>query len=106
MWTPDATYFDMKAVGLRELKNRLSEYLRLVRAGEDILVTDRGEVVAQLRRPGREQDETPYPGLNELIRKGVVGPALPNDPSLYRPLGRLLSHEEVMGLLDEERGER
>ncbi len=96
----------MKAVGIRELKNRLSEYLRLVRGGEDILVTDRGEVVAELRRPGRYHEETPYPGLNELIRKGVVRPALPNDPSLYRPLGRLLSHEEVMRLLDEERGER
>ncbi|MFI5007275.1 MAG: type II toxin-antitoxin system Phd/YefM family antitoxin, partial [Solirubrobacterales bacterium] len=29
----------MKAVGIRELKNRLSEYLRLVRSGEEILVT-------------------------------------------------------------------
>jgi antitoxin (DNA-binding transcriptional repressor) of toxin-antitoxin stability system len=96
----------MKAVGVRELKNRLSEYLRLVRGGEDILVTDRGEVVAELRRPGRYQEETPYPALNELIRKGVVRPGLPNDPSLYRRLGRLLSHEEVMRLLDEERGER
>jgi antitoxin (DNA-binding transcriptional repressor) of toxin-antitoxin stability system len=96
----------MKAVGVRELKNRLSEYLRLVRAGEDILVTDRGEVIAQLRRPGPDREETPYAGLNELIRRGVVGPALPNDPSLYRPLGRLLSHEEVMRFLDEARGER
>jgi len=41
----------MKAVGVRELKNRLSEYLRLVRKGEKILVTDRGEVVAELRQP-------------------------------------------------------
>jgi len=28
----------MRAVGVRELKNRLSEYLRLVREGQDILV--------------------------------------------------------------------
>ena len=44
----------MKAVGVRELKNRLSEYLRLVRNGEEILVTDRGEVVAELPRPSRK----------------------------------------------------
>lgn len=37
-------------VGTRELKNRLSHYLRRVReAGESIYVTDRGEVVAELR---------------------------------------------------------
>ncbi len=96
----------MKAVGVRELKNHLSEYLRLVRSGEHILVTDRGEVVAELRPPGRSQAETPYPGLNELARKGIVRlPSAPNDPSLYRPLGRLLSHAEIMRLLDEERGE-
>ena len=105
MWLRKATLTRMKAVGVRELKNRLSEYLRLVRAGEDILVTDRGEVIAELRQPRQYQEETPYPGLNELIRKGVVSQALPNDPSLYRPLGRLLSHEEVMRLLDDERGE-
>src|SRR3970040_281145 len=39
----------MKRVGLRELKNRLSEYVRYVRAGHAIEVTDRGEVVAELR---------------------------------------------------------
>lgn len=39
----------MKAVGIKELKARLSEYLRAVRAGETVLVTDRNEVVAELR---------------------------------------------------------
>jgi len=44
----------MKSVGLRELKNRLSEYVREVRSGEGVLVTDRGEVVAELLRRGRD----------------------------------------------------
>ena len=38
----------MKTVGVRELKNRLSEYLREVRSGESVLITDRGEVIAEL----------------------------------------------------------
>ncbi|MHC4236478.1 MAG: type II toxin-antitoxin system Phd/YefM family antitoxin, partial [Planctomycetota bacterium] len=42
----------MKAVGVRELKAHLSRYLREVQAGEVILVTDRGRVVAELRVPG------------------------------------------------------
>ena len=39
----------MKAVGVKELKARLSEYLRYVKAGRSVLVADRGEVVAELR---------------------------------------------------------
>ena len=42
----------MKTVGVRELKNRLSEYLRRARAGEGVLVTARGEVVAEIGPPG------------------------------------------------------
>ncbi|MCA1792075.1 MAG: type II toxin-antitoxin system prevent-host-death family antitoxin, partial [Thioalkalivibrio sp.] len=42
----------MRAVGIRELKNRLSEFIRLVEAGESVLVTDRGTVVAELRPSG------------------------------------------------------
>ena len=40
-----------KAVGIKELKNRLSEYLREVRSGVRIVVTDRQEVVAELKQP-------------------------------------------------------
>lgn len=53
-----ATLWAMKAVGIKALKNRLSEYIRLARAGEVILVTDRDEVVAEISRP-----RTASPGL-------------------------------------------
>ncbi|HKY40116.1 MAG TPA: type II toxin-antitoxin system prevent-host-death family antitoxin [Polyangiaceae bacterium] len=36
-------------VGTKELKNRLSHYLRKVKGGEVIRVTDRGEVIAEIR---------------------------------------------------------
>jgi len=38
----------MKTVGTAELKARLSEYLRAVRAGETIVVLDRHQPVARL----------------------------------------------------------
>ncbi len=38
----------MIEVGVRELKNSLSSYLRRVRQGETIVVTDRGRAVARL----------------------------------------------------------
>ena len=41
----------MRAVGLKTLKNRLSEYVRLVAGGETVLVTDRDQVVAELVPP-------------------------------------------------------
>ena len=41
----------MRTVGVTVLKNRLSEYIQLVIAGETILVTDRDRVVAELRPP-------------------------------------------------------
>ena len=36
-------------VGIRELKSGLSSYLRRVREGQSIVVTDRGEPVAEIR---------------------------------------------------------
>ncbi|MGH7576280.1 MAG: type II toxin-antitoxin system Phd/YefM family antitoxin [Longimicrobiales bacterium] len=41
----------MRAGGVREVRNRFSEYLRVVAEGETVLVTDRGRVVAQLAPP-------------------------------------------------------
>ncbi len=45
----------MRAVGVKVLKNKLSEYVRLAEGGETVLVTDRDRVVAELGppRPGR-----------------------------------------------------
>jgi antitoxin (DNA-binding transcriptional repressor) of toxin-antitoxin stability system len=41
----------MKSVGLKVLKNRLSEYVRLAAGGETVLVTDRDRVVAEFGPP-------------------------------------------------------
>jgi len=49
----------MKAVAVRELKSRLSAYLREVAAGEVVLVTDRGRVVAEFRQPSVEMLQNP-----------------------------------------------
>ena len=41
----------MRAVGIKVLKNKVSEYVRLASGGERILVTDRDRVVAELVPP-------------------------------------------------------
>lgn len=67
----------MRAVGLKVLKNQLSEYVRLAAAGETVLVTDRERVVAELVPPreGRAlmADDA---RLAEAVRNGWLTPAL------------------------------
>ena len=94
-------------MGLRELKNRLSEYVRWVRAGETILVTDRGEVVAELRRPGQSPSDADIdPGLLELANQGLLRLGGTNAPDLYPAMPPALRTLSVTELLNAERGER
>ncbi len=96
----------MTTVGIRELKNRLSHYVREVRGGETVLVTDRGEVVAELRPPAAEgESPSPSSGLAELARRGILKPGEPKRPGLYPRLQPLLSGTTAAELLDQERGE-
>src|SRR5579859_2759829 len=97
----------MKSVGLRELKNRLSEYVREVRSGEAVLVTDRGEVVAELIPPGQSSDERGTPsGLVALARRGQLTLGAPGNSAVYPRLSRVLKRHRAVTLLDEERGTR
>jgi prevent-host-death family protein len=98
----------MKTVGVRELKNRLSEYLRQVRAGEGVLVTDRGEVVAELSAPGRTAvDDTLPAGLLALARRGLCTLGSPGGEIVYPALPRSRRRRRTAReLLDEERGTR
>lgn len=95
----------MRAVGLRELKNRLSEYVRMVRSGDDILVTDRGAVVAELRAPGAPAAIPAHPGLAELARQGKLTLGGANDPDLYPAFPPLTTPGLAQRLLDAERGD-
>jgi antitoxin (DNA-binding transcriptional repressor) of toxin-antitoxin stability system len=96
----------MRTVGIRELKNSLSEYIRRIRAGETVLVTDRGEIVAELSAPGASRSHPSVPpGLVALARRGLATVGSAANPDLYLPLprkkrGKLTSAQ----LLDEERG--
>ena len=95
----------MKAVGLRELKNRLSEYVREVRSGTAILVTDRGQVVAELNPPGHTAASPDHPGLAALAGRGLITHIASNKAARYPRLKRGLRHGTSKELLDAERGE-
>lgn len=96
----------MKAVAVKELKNRLSSYLREVRDGEVVLVTDRGRVVAELRQPSSAIPPGAHDqALERLASQGLLVPGLPQDARAYRPspLARAVKSRD---LLDAERGDR
>lgn len=67
----------MRAVGLKTLKNKLSEYIRLAARGETVLVTDRDRVVAEIVPPqsGRA-DLLGDAQLADAVRRGWLRPPL------------------------------
>ncbi len=66
----------MIEVGIKALKNRLGAYVRAAAAGETVLVTDRGRVVAELIAPRvRAGASAATQRLGELARQGLLTPA-------------------------------
>ena len=61
----------MKSVGLKVLKNKLSEYVRLAAAGETVVITDRNRIVAEIVPPRRE----PGSIIERGVREGWIRPA-------------------------------
>jgi antitoxin (DNA-binding transcriptional repressor) of toxin-antitoxin stability system len=96
----------MRAIGIKELKNRLSEYVRIAAAGERVLVTDRDRVVAELVAPQPGTPETASDAmLADAVRAGWLRPPVlaagtipPSSP--VAPLAELLAE------LNADRGDR
>jgi antitoxin (DNA-binding transcriptional repressor) of toxin-antitoxin stability system len=96
----------MRAVGLKVLKNKLSEYVRLAAGGETVLVTDRDRVVAELVPPSAGRAPIVADAvLAELVRKGWVTPA-PRPLTGPPPRAPVATFEELMRELDEDRADR
>lgn len=95
----------MRSVGIKVLKNKLSEYVRLAAGGETVLVTDRDRVVAELVPPrARAGQSTADAQWAELIRQGIVTPAKRKGPL---PRGKpIMSLEELLVELDKDREDR
>lgn len=84
-------------VGLRELKQNLSEFLHRAERGEVIRVTERGVPMAQLG---------PLPGAGRLaqgIKEGWIRP--PSTPGPLQPFNPVRADISVMTAVDEDRGE-
>jgi antitoxin (DNA-binding transcriptional repressor) of toxin-antitoxin stability system len=70
----------MISVGVRQLKNSLTRYLRLVDQGQALLVTNRNRAVAVLRKPDRNSAPTLEEKLAALVAEGKLLPAAKPGP--------------------------
>jgi antitoxin (DNA-binding transcriptional repressor) of toxin-antitoxin stability system len=96
----------VRAVGIKTLKDKLSEYVRLASGGETILVTDRDRVVAELSPPGPGRAAGLADAqLAEAVRRGLLRPplAVPAGPPPRLPVAPLA---EVLAALERDRAQR
>lgn len=85
-------------VGVRELKSKLSEYLRRVKQGETLIITEHGQPVGRLIPQGQSLDER----LEELKQAGLIrwsGKKL----SPMKPLARLRGSRTIAEIIVEDR---
>jgi antitoxin (DNA-binding transcriptional repressor) of toxin-antitoxin stability system len=96
----------MKTVGLKVLKNKLSEYVRIAAGGETVLVTDRDRVVAELNPPNQAHKSGKKESVIERgIREGWITPAK-NPRSGLPPRKPVMTFDELMEDLRRDREDR
>ncbi len=85
----------MQTTSITQLKNSLSAYLRDVKAGEEVLITDRGRPIARLVPVSSSDSMEEH--LEEMERKGLLRRGtgrLPDDfwdmPRMEDPEGLVL----------------
>ncbi len=93
----------MERIGIRELRQNASRYLALVKAGQTVEVTERGELVALLVPPQRSRS-----ARDRLIGTGQLIPASSPTGRVRspRPLPIAPGEPTNQELLDAERAER
>lgn len=90
-------------VGIRELKNALSRWLRLVQSGESVIVLDHGRPVAVLSAAASsEPPRTTTAHLANLATRGLVilGSGRRRRAPKHRP------RVDLSGAVADDRGER
>ena len=98
---PGSHVVGMRTVGLKVLKNKLSEYVRLAAAGETVLVTNRETVVAEIVPP-RRSAMLADAMLEDAYRKGLITPAV-NPSEAIPPSEPVMTFEDLMRDLEQSR---
>jgi prevent-host-death family protein len=83
-------------VGVRELRQNLSVYLRRVKAGESLEVTERGRPVARLEPVSEASDV-----IERLERKGLIAKRATRSPAEIPTFPRVRAARPSKEILDE-----
>jgi antitoxin (DNA-binding transcriptional repressor) of toxin-antitoxin stability system len=94
----------MKRVAVEQLADHLVEYLRLVKRGETVEITEHSVPIARIE-PTRQRTHAPDDPLARLVHQGIVtSPSRPLDVSnLRRPIA---CDADVVGALLDDRDTR
>jgi len=98
----------MRTVGMKTLKNNLHECVRAAAAGETVVITDRGRVVARIVGPETIPDRyEDHPALVRGIREGWLIPARNpgGEPPPPKPVPGI-TFERLMADLARDRADR
>jgi len=96
----------MKSTSISQAKNNFSKLIARVRAGQSVLITDRGRPVARVE-PIRAGDETDEQRLDRLERAGIItrGKAKLSKRFFSMPRPKSQPGASVLDALLEERRE-
>lgn len=61
----------MITAGIKDLKNQLSSYLSFVKKGEDVLITERGKVIARIINENSRKTSL-MQSLHPLVMQGLI----------------------------------
>jgi len=96
----------MRSVGLKILKNKLSEYVRIAAGGETVLVTDRDRVVAEIGPPNPARTSMLSDALLlNAFRQGWMTPpiSVEREPPARKPV---MTIDELLNNLQRDRADR
>jgi len=101
----------IKTAGIREFRAKLSQYVRLVKDGDMVQVTDRGQVVACLVSPEVAEVANLSPvdrARRQMLADGFISRLGTQDKTIPppAPYGLGLSDEEFEEVMDFVRGDR
>jgi prevent-host-death family protein len=92
----------VRSIGIGQLRDNLSRYIRRVEVGERIAITAHGKCVAHLIPPASTAASRRSTRFDELIAAGVIRPPLePGDPTEDWPRIRL-TRGTAAELMDED----
>jgi prevent-host-death family protein len=92
----------MKKIGLREANLHFSRYIKMVKGGKEIVLTDRGKPLAIIKP--FKQEEDPEGRIRQMEEQGLLSPSVKEEFPLHKLV--ILKGMPLSMIVVEEREER